>query len=140
QPRVYYPGGVSRDRAQPMTLAAGDEQSAIDFTVVPSQPQLKRMGERPEPGEERDANALGAIRGRIDGADGHALARARVRLLSSGPPFGGRFAVTVANGQYEFSRVPAGSYKVQASKSGYLALQFGQRQPLASGETLWLDD
>jgi carboxypeptidase family protein len=139
--RVYYPGGVAIERAQAITVAAGEEQSAIDFTVRPTEPRLTRAPEAPQSSSDsRGTKTLGSVSGRILGSDGRPLGRARVRMGPGGSAFGARVGFTGDDGVYEFSKVPAGAYKVGASKSGYLTLEFGQKRPNGRGETLWLDE
>ena len=73
------------------------------------------------------------IRGRIVALDtGQPLGRAQVTLGGAGlsPP---RRTLTDDEGRYEFTDVPAGSFIVTASKTGYITLQYGQRRPFEPG-------
>jgi len=77
------------------------------------------------------------IRGRILAADtGRPLRRAQVTL--TGPER--RTANTGLDGRYEFKELAAGRYTIGASRSGYLALQYGQRRPLEQARPLQLGD
>ena len=70
-----------------------------------------------------------SIYGRITAADtGAPIRRAEVRLLAEG---GGvsRLATTDADGRYELRDLPAGAYRLTASRSGFVTLNFGQRRP-----------
>jgi hypothetical protein len=76
--------------------------------------------------------AAGRIRGRVVAADtGQPLGRAQVSL--GGVPTGSRRTLTDADGRYEFADLPAGTFVVSVSKTGYVTLQFGQRRPFEPG-------
>jgi carboxypeptidase family protein len=60
---------------------------------------------------------------------GKPLARARITLTAATMPEP-RVALTGADGRYEFSRLPAGTYSVNVSRSGYVPQQFGERRSL----------
>jgi protocatechuate 3,4-dioxygenase beta subunit len=47
---------------------------------------------------------------------------------------------TDADGRYEVTDLPAGQYTVNVSRSGYLALRYGQRRPLERGKPLQVRD
>jgi len=97
----------------------------------------------------RDTSALpqdqvptptGRITGRVVAADsGRPIKRARVFINAAELP-GGRGLLTDENGAFDFSELPAGRYTVNASKSGFVALSFGQRRPLQAGTPLQLGD
>jgi hypothetical protein len=72
------------------------------------------------------------IRGRILAADtAQPVGRAQVTL--SGPSFQPRRTLTDAEGRYEFAELPAGTFSVSATKTGYVNLQYGQRRPFEPG-------
>lgn len=74
------------------------------------------------------------ITGRIVAADtGQPLGRAQV-VLSAAPTFGPLRALTDEQGRYEFAGLPAGSFSISASKTGYVNLQYGQRRPFEPGK------
>jgi hypothetical protein len=135
-PRRYYPGGVRQDGAQAIAVGSGEEKIAIDFTVVPALPRLMPLPRFFGSSPVSEPSARARIRGRITNAEGRALSRAHVRLMSQDPPSPGRFATTPGDGTYEFSQVPAGDYIVSATKSGYIAQQFGERSPSRRREIL----
>ena len=97
----------------------------------------------------RDTSALpqdqaptptGRITGRVVAADsGRPVKRARVFINAAELP-GGRGLLTDENGAFDFSELPAGRYTVNASKSGFVALSYGQRRPLQAGTPLQLGD
>jgi hypothetical protein len=78
------------------------------------------------------------IRGHIVRADGLPLARAEVRLGSLEPPVAPRTSITDETGSYEFSQLPAGRYLVFASKTGFVAREFGQTSTAESGQPIVL--
>src|SRR5580765_8302953 len=80
----------------------------------------------------------GRIAGRVRTADtGRPVARARVLINAAEVP-GGRGTLTDAEGAYEFTELPAGRYTVNVSKTGFIALSYGQRRPLQAGTPLQL--
>ena len=73
------------------------------------------------------------ITGRIIAADtGQPLGRAQV-VLSAAASFGPLRTLTDEQGRYEFAGLPAGTFTVSASKTGYVNLQYGQRRPFEPG-------
>lgn len=122
---VYYPGGVTREAAQPIALVAGAEQPGIDF-VVPlrrsgNQPfsVMRETGVRPVPASQPRADARASVRGAVHGPDGQPLPHAQV-VLNPLDVFE-RPVVRRADGggQYGFDRLAAGRYRVSASKAGH---------------------
>jgi protocatechuate 3,4-dioxygenase beta subunit len=81
----------------------------------------------------------GRITGRVLSTDtGAPLRRAQVRL--SAPEIGVKMALTDAEGRFEFKELPAGRFTLNASKSGYVNVQFGQTRPFESGRPIELAD
>jgi protocatechuate 3,4-dioxygenase beta subunit len=81
-----------------------------------------------------------ALRGTVTRADtGAPLRRAQVRAFAA-ELREQRVAMTDDNGRYELKELPAGRYTVNASKGGYVSLQFGQRRPFEQGQPLELAD
>src|SRR5581483_2050088 len=97
--RAYYPGGVPIDRAQPITLRAGEEQSAIDLTVVPTMPRLIPLSDRRDALNDPDLSHFATVRGRVSSRTGHPLFAARVRLIGIGQALQ-RGTVTLQAGTY----------------------------------------
>lgn len=100
----------------------------------------------PPPLPNQPVKSPATLRGHVLRADGRPLPRALVRLTmfpaelqafgnSAGPP---RSATTDEDGVYEFAQLPAGSYRVAASKTGFVTLDFGQRRPLEPGVSIAL--
>lgn len=88
----------------------------------------------PPPVPPRDAATAGhhgtaVIRGRVIAADTERpLRRAQIRAtaLDGTEP---RTSTTNSQGVYELRDLPAGCYRVTASRSGYLPIDYGQRRP-----------
>jgi Carboxypeptidase regulatory-like domain len=80
----------------------------------------------------------GRISGRVVSADGVPLRRAQVRL--SAPEIGAKTALTDAEGRFEFKDLPAGRFNLNASKPGYVNVQFGQVRPFEQGRPIELAD
>jgi protocatechuate 3,4-dioxygenase beta subunit len=81
------------------------------------------------------APATAIVRGRITAAaNDRPLHRVRV-TLDGGIP-NAPSAVTDTRGEFEISDVPAGSYRLTATRAGYLTIQYGQRRPREAGRTI----
>jgi uncharacterized protein (DUF2141 family) len=64
-----------------------------------------------------------------------------VRVSATAPEItDGRVTVTDENGVFELIQLPAGHYTVSASKTGYIAVNFGQRRPLRPGRPIEVRD
>ena len=115
------------------TAAAGQEmQIRQQTTQAPPGP-----GQRQGPGQMRDTGkpkeGTGVIRGRVFAADANGpLRRARVRLSSPELQIS-RMATTDMEGRFEFKKLPAARYNLNASKGSYVSLDFGQRRPFERG-------
>ena len=82
----------------------------------------------------------GSIAGHVAAADnGKPVKRARV-MLTAPELRGARTVVTDASGAFEVTELPAGRYTVAVSKSGFIALSYGQRRPLQGGTPLQLPE
>jgi protocatechuate 3,4-dioxygenase beta subunit len=92
------------------------------------------------PRDVRPRTGTSTIAGRVVDADsGQPVRRAVVRINS--PQLGpGRTVSTDADGRYRFATLPAGSYTVSASKSGYVNTTFGQPRPNGPGKPVQLVD
>lgn len=104
---------------------------------APGQPQQPARDTSARPATTT-APATGKMSGRVVAGDtGRPIKRARVFLNAAEMP-GGRGALTDDSGVFEFADLPAGRYTVNASKSGYIQLSFGQRRPLQAGTPISL--
>lgn len=94
----------------------------------------------------RDASATtkkgtGIIQGKVSTAEGRPLRRARVTLSTVGLGAEGRRAVSTGlDGAYSFKELPAARYRINVSRGGYLALEYGQRRPGEQGRPVQLAD
>jgi hypothetical protein len=84
------------------------------------------------------ATGTGRIRGRVVAADtGAPLRRAQVRLASWELRVF-RTVSTDAQGRFDVTDLPAGSYGLTVTRNGYASLQFGQQRPFEGGRVLEL--
>jgi hypothetical protein len=117
--------GVGAQQAGPRPGQTGSQQPARD---TPAQPK-----DAPPP-------PAGRISGRVLAADnGRPVKRARVFASASELP-GGRGMLTDDTGRFDLAELPAGRYTLTVSKSGFVALSYGQRRPLQAGTPLQLAD
>lgn len=109
------------------TIAAG---SAQQEPQPPRDTSARAGAPAPTPG-------TGRLSGRVLAGDtGKPVKRARVFINAA--EIGGRGTLTDDSGAYEFTDLPAGRYSINASKSGYIQLSYGQRRPLQAGTPLQL--
>ena len=98
---------------------------------------------RDTPAQQRTTapSPTGSIAGRVLGADngrpGEARARDRERRAELPAA---RAALTDDSGVFELTELPAGRYTLTASKTGFIALSYGQRRPFQAGTPLQLRD
>src|SRR5262245_41961110 len=85
--------------------------------VVPAQPPVRIDSPPRDPGATPRVGT-GVIQGRvIDGASGKAIARARVSLEGNQPRSP---VLTNERGEFTFSKLPSGGYRLRVAKSTYL--------------------
>lgn len=78
----------------------------------------------------------GAIRGRVVRADtGEPLRRVQIRIdeWSAKDQSGPTSTMTDAQGRYELTQLPAGTYHLKATRGGYVEMGYGQRRPFERG-------
>jgi hypothetical protein len=115
--------------AQGGPAAPGGRPAAPPGAQLPGLPPPRDTGPRaPQTGTSR-------LRGRVVAAlSGMPLRRAQIALTSAEPAQQlRRVTTTDAEGRFEFSELPAGRFSVNATKAGYVTLQFGQRRPFETG-------
>ena len=90
-------------------------------------------------GQRQFKTGTGRIRGRVLASEGGGpIRRAQVRI--SGPEVAPKASLTDAEGRFEFRDLPAGRFTLQATKSGYVSVQYGQTRPFESGKPIELAD
>ncbi len=107
----FYTGALSASRAVAITLQPGEERTAVDFRLTP-------------------VRAL-SITGMVVGPDGPA-ANTQLQLIPADAedlvsPIEAATATTDANGQFEFTGVPAGQYVLRAQRTPRFAGGAGER-------------
>jgi Carboxypeptidase regulatory-like domain len=118
-------------------LFAVPVQSYAQESLPPSPPF--RMRQMP-PRDRREPEPKGSaeIRGRVVAAEtANPLRRVQIRLMAPELRMP-RLATTDAQGRFVFRELPAGRYTVNASKPGYVSLQYGQRRPFEQGRPIEL--
>ncbi len=141
---VYFPGTDVAQRATALQLRPGEERQSLDF-VVSTEHTMRQpfrgldaipiLGARVDPGDPTEI-APGVIRGRIVDGDARGLGNALIVLTNERGGSSLRLERSDATGEFEFRQVPAGWFRVTASKPGYApddarpALSVGQSRPV----------
>jgi len=116
--------------------ARAQQQIVIEATQPAGEPMMMPPGLG---GPRQLKTGTGRILGRVVSTDtGGPLRRAQVRLTA--PEIGVKVALTDAEGRYEFRELPAGRFSLNASKSGYVSVQYGQTRPFEQGRPIELAD
>ena len=119
-------------------LLAGATGLAQTQVITQGPGPMRPGGPARDTPQEKTGTAI--VKGKVVAAEsGSPLRRAQVRL-SSPEIRGGRVATTDGDGRYEFRDLPAGRYTLNASKAGYVGLQYGQRRPFEQGKPIELLD
>jgi protocatechuate 3,4-dioxygenase beta subunit len=124
------------------TAAAGMPAVAQDI-VVGSTTQTVRVGGGDQgpisilPPGRQAKTGTGRLRGKvIAGDNGAPVRRAQVRVSS--PDIGTKTTMTDNQGRYEFRDLPASRFNLSVSKSGFVAMQYGQTRPFEPGRPIEL--
>jgi Carboxypeptidase regulatory-like domain len=128
------PDSPANDRpSSTVDVRAGDETGPIDIVYAPPERTRRPL----TPAAMTRLRAAGAIRGRVVGATKRPISGARVRVMR--PGYGGDTAVfSDEQGRFGITGLPSGSYAVEASKSGYVTVQYGQTRAAEPGLQLTL--
>jgi hypothetical protein len=93
------------------------------------------LAQAPRSRSQRIDPLTSSISGLVTTADtGAPIRGAEVRLSIDGRF--SRLATTDDEGRYEMRNLPAGTYKLIVSKSGFITLEYGQRRPFESASTI----
>jgi Carboxypeptidase regulatory-like domain len=126
--KLYYPGVAEVAAAEALQLQSGEERDGIDFRLsadaIGGQPlSVSIPGPLSRPiAHDLEKPSSGVIRGRVLTTAGRALPYAQVRLVSQKDPRQGSLVRANDLGRFEFSELPAGTYRLIASKVGYAPL------------------
>ena len=135
---VHRPSVVAACLIACAMIASGSAQQGSNQPSPPQSP-ARDTSARPSTPAMTPA-ATGRMTGRVVAADtGRPIKRARVFISAAELP-GGRGILTDDSGAFDFTGLPAGRYTINASKSGYIQLSYGQRRPLQAGTPLQLLD
>ena len=108
-----------------------------DIVLAPKAPPAKDPNGK-DPARGADPNkGTAVIRGRILLANERPARRASIQLTSNGSP---RATAADDDGHYEFTDLPADSYRLSAGKPGYLILEYGQQRAFEHGNLIVLGD
>ena len=108
--------------------------SALAAAQTPTRP-APRPAARPRPAVDP---LSASIQGRVITADTSApIRRAEVRAISERGT--SRLVTTDGDGRFELRNLPAGEYRLTASKSGFVSLTYGQRRPFEAAELIVLE-
>lgn len=108
-----------------VTVRSGDDLSAIDFRLPPQAPC------QPAGPASAVVAGSGAIRGRVMAVGGYPVDCASVQLRQIGAV--PRTTQTDSGGRYLFTGVSPGEYNVEARKTGYAIMQYGQERAAQLG-------
>ena len=99
---------------------------------------LLAIGQLPAADDQRPGTAT--LRGHVVAADtGRPLRKAQVRIVAA-EIRENRVVTTDDGGRFEFKEVKAGRYTINATKSSYVGLSYGQTKPLEAGKPLEIKD
>ena len=126
-------------------VALGCAVAAMLITPAWAQTQTPPGSPGQRPPTPRDAAApaqkgSAVLRGRVVAADnGRPLRRARVTATREGTGDDRvRSTSTSIDGRFELKELPAGRYRINVTRGGYLALDYGQRRPGELGRPIEL--
>ena len=123
-------------------LAAAVALAAVFSTFsTPAAAQVFVGGESmqmmPPGGARQMKTGTGSIKGRLIAADtGNPVRRAQVRV--SGQDIMPKSTTTDNEGRFEFKDLPAGAFTLNAQKSGYVGVNYGQKRPFEPGKPIEL--
>ena len=105
----------------------------------PPAPRPDGVPPRPTPARRAGAPGTGVIRGRIMTALGRPAVRATVRIvgLTAGSD---QTVFTDIEGRYEVGELKPDSYRVTASKGGFLTVDYGQKRIFERGTVVFVGD
>jgi protocatechuate 3,4-dioxygenase beta subunit len=122
QYRTFFADTADRDGAARVSLRPGDERADVDFHLVSSalSPMRDGLPMRIVPNARaRSRDGASSISGTITSTSGTPL-RARVVMYADNPLLlADRATTSDDDGRYEFSGLPAGTYRIAAARPGF---------------------
>lgn len=128
---------------RPLALVTASALALV--SIASAQPPQTTPGMPPSaqaPPRDKPAGKTGtaSIHGRIVSAEnGAAIRRARVSLTPANP-LDARATTTDLDGRFEFTELPAGTYRISASKGLFTTFEYGQRRHHDRGTPVELTD
>jgi len=122
---IFYPGTAVPVDAQVIRVQAGEDRAAVDFDIPHNSWSGQQMGALSVGPLVRaiEASPAGAttavVRGRVVSTDGRSVPHAQLRLAVQGDLRQSLTALADADGRFEFTALPAGVFRLLASKVGY---------------------
>ncbi|MGH9347707.1 MAG: MSCRAMM family protein [Vicinamibacterales bacterium] len=117
-----------------VAIARGDDMTGVNLVLAPPEP-TRPVDVRPAARPEAYGGRAG-VQGRILSDTGEPLGGATVRLRRPGAV--AHQATADADGGFAIGGVPAGPFKLQGTKAGYVTLEYGQKRANETGKTLHL--
>src|SRR5579859_8799 len=133
--QTYYPKAPTLAAAAPLELAPGAILTAIDITLSRKEtPSLSRVE------QSGDAGAKAALEGQVvNAADSDPVRKAEVALYAEGKgsdPID--VAITDASGYFTFNNIEPGSYRLDASRNGFMSAEHVARHSQRSATSISL--
>src|SRR5688572_8609656 len=111
-----------------LTTPAAGRVAGPAGAIGSGRPEYQRAAQQPRPARARVTSVAGRV---VAAGSGTPVRAAQVTLftgLASMTPGSHQETATDDDGRFEFRGVPAGTFTLTASKTGYVTWQFGQRR------------
>jgi uncharacterized protein (DUF2141 family) len=132
KPTIFFPGTMALSRARPIEVTAGSTIIGINF-VLPADPLTASAS------SSRSSNAA-TIEGKVISiTSGLAIRNARVRLYENDNKQGQALSTwSDSDGHFRFAWIDPGTYRIAASRTGYLRPHQPGTEPRSAGRQITL--